>query len=124
VSTEVMPEVTRPQIIAIAIAGVPILATLARAFGIYDLSIEQEKALSDALTWAGVLAGSLIGGDAILRTGRNIRKGQVEAALVSDPSQTPGNVAVENSILIPAAGSSGTVYQPPSKTATVPPSPQ
>jgi hypothetical protein len=116
-----MPDITLPQIVALVIAGVPIIATLLRAFGVYDLSVEQEKALSDALTWAGVLAGSLIGGDAILRTGRNLRKGQVEAALVSDPSQTPGNMAVENTILVPvAADGTGTTYQttPPVNPAT------
>jgi len=77
------PDITPPQIVAMAVAGIPIAAQLLRAFGIYDLSVEGEQALSNAVTWAGVLAGSLIIGDAGLRTGRNLRRGQVEAALAA-----------------------------------------
>ena len=99
-----MPDITPPQIVAMVIAGVPILATLLRAFGIYDLSLEAQQALSDALTWAGVLAGALIGGDALLRTGRNLRRGQVEAAQVVSP-------ASPNPILPPEEGGVGTTYQ-------------
>lgn len=95
------PDITPPQLVAMVIAGIPILATLLRAFGVYDLSVEQQKALNDAVTWAAVFAGALIGGDAVLRTGRNIRKGHVEAALVSDPSQNAQNVVVDESILTP-----------------------
>lgn len=77
------PEITPPQLVAMVAAGVPILAQLLHAFGIYDLSVEAQVALNNAVTWASVLAGSLIGGDAILRLGRNLRKGNVEAALAS-----------------------------------------
>lgn len=76
-----MPDITPPQIVAILIGGIPIIAELLRAFGVYTLGVEQQDALSNVVAWAGVLAGSLIGGDALLRTGRNFRKGQVEAAL-------------------------------------------
>lgn len=75
------PDITPPQIVAMVIAGIPILAQLLHAFGIYDLSPESQEALNNAVTWAGVFAGSLIGGDAVLRTGRNLRKGRVEAVL-------------------------------------------
>ena len=77
-----MPDITPPQIGGMLIGGIPIIAELLRAFGVYDLGIEQQEALSNAVTWASVLGGALIGGDAILRTGRNMRRGQVEAAAV------------------------------------------
>lgn len=95
------PDITPPQIVATVIAGIPIVASLLRAFGVYDLSIEQELALSDAVKWASVLAGVLISGDAILRTGRNLRKGQVEAALASGPDVTPETMRVDESVLVP-----------------------
>lgn len=98
-----MPDITPPQIVAFVIAGIPVIATLLRAFGVFDLSVEQEKALSDALTWAGVFAAALIGGDAVVRTGRNIRKGNVEAALVHEPGYGPENVEVRNSVLTSVA---------------------
>lgn len=102
-----MPDITPPQTVAAVVAGIPILAELFRAFGVYDLSIEQQDALSNAVTWAGVLAGALIGGDALLRTGRNLRKGQVEAAIVS--GQGPEDAQVVNSIV--QAVPKGTTYQ-------------
>ena len=77
-----MPDVTPPQVVGLAIAGIPILAQLLRAFGIYDLDADQQRALSDTVTWATVAGGTLIGGDALLRTGRNVRRGNVEAAVV------------------------------------------
>lgn len=77
------PEITPPQIVAMVLAGVPILAQLLHAFGVYDISVEQTEALSNAVTWAGVLAGALISGDALLRIGRNVRRGNVESALAA-----------------------------------------
>jgi hypothetical protein len=112
-----MPDITPPQLVALVIAGIPIIAQLLHAFGLYDVSPEAQQALSNALTWAGVLAGSLIGGDALLRTGRNLRKGAVEAALVSDPAVTPENVTVRNSVL-----QTGTTFQStPSSSAPINP---
>jgi len=104
-----MPEVTPPQIAGLMIGGIPIIAEALRAFGVYDLSLEQQDALSNAVTWATVLGGALIGGDAILRTGRNLRRGQVEAAAVEHSQQPP-------SIQQPpmADPPTGTTYQPPS----------
>ena len=77
------PDITPPQIVAMLVAGIPILAELLHAFGVYDISLEQQAALSNAVTWAGVFASALVGGDAILRVGRNLRSGQVEAALAA-----------------------------------------
>jgi hypothetical protein len=75
------PDITPPQVAAGVVAGIPIIASLLSAFGIYDLTEEQQDALSDAVTWAGILAASLIGGDAVVRTARNRRKAAVEAVL-------------------------------------------
>jgi len=77
-----MPDITPPQIVAMAVGGIPIIAELLHAFGVYDISLEQQQALSNAVTWAGILGAALIGGDAVLRTGRNVRSGKVEAVMV------------------------------------------
>src|SRR4051812_11560040 len=66
------PDITPAQLAAVLVAGVPVVATLLSAFGVADLSDAQQTALRDALTWAGVLAALLIGGDATLRTVRNV----------------------------------------------------
>jgi hypothetical protein len=102
-----MPDITPSQIVAGVIAGIPIIASLLRAFGLYDLSIEQQSALNDTVTWASVFGGALIGGDALVRTGRNIRKGTVEAALVTNPSES---IEVRNSVLTPQ--DQGTTFVP------------
>jgi hypothetical protein len=78
-----MPDITPPQIVGLLVGGVPILAEFLRAFGVYDISLEQQQALSNAVTWATVIGGALISGDALLRIGRNLRKGHVEAAIAS-----------------------------------------
>jgi hypothetical protein len=84
-----MPDITPPQIVAMVVGGIPLVAELLRAFGIYDLNLEQQAALSNVVTWAGVLAAALIGGDALLRTGRNLRRGKVEAAEVLPVAPPP-----------------------------------
>jgi hypothetical protein len=66
------PDVTPAQVAAVLVAGLPAVATLLSTFGIYDLTGAQQDALSGVLTWSAVLAGLLIGGDATLRTTRNI----------------------------------------------------
>jgi len=65
------PDLTPAQMIA----GIPIIASLLRAFGVYDLSREEQDALSDATTWAM----ALLGADAAIRFGRNLtgRAGRV-----------------------------------------------
>jgi hypothetical protein len=115
-----MPDITPPQIVALVIAGIPILATLLRAFGVFDLSLAEQQALSDTLTWAGVFAGTLIGGDAILRTGRNVRKGKVEAALASGDDVNTDSAVVDGSVLaqLPLDGGMGPIPTPSSARTT------
>ena len=110
------PDITPSQVVAGIVAGIPILASLLRAFGVYDLSVEQQQALNDTVTWASVFAGALIGGDAIVRTGRNLRKGAVEAALVAAPDIDPTRVQVMDSVITPAEPE-----QPASDVSTPPP---
>jgi hypothetical protein len=64
----------------VLVAGVPAIATLLSAFGVAELSQDQQDALSSTLTWCAVLAGLLIGGDATLRTARNVVDGKRDAA--------------------------------------------
>jgi hypothetical protein len=74
------PDVTPAQVTAVLVAGVPAIATLLSAFGIAAVSPSQQEALSGALTWCAILAGLLIGGDATLRTARNVVDGKRDAA--------------------------------------------
>jgi hypothetical protein len=74
------PDVTPAQVAAVLVAGVPAVATLLSAFGIYELSKDQQDALAGVLTWSAVLAGLLIGSDATLRTARNVVDAKRDAA--------------------------------------------
>lgn len=60
------PDVTPAQLVAF----IPLLAEFGHAFGIYDLSQAQQDSLSKLVI--GAIA--LIGGDAVIRLGRNLRK--------------------------------------------------
>jgi hypothetical protein len=114
-----MPDITPPQIVAILVGGVPILAEFGRAFGLYSISLAQQAALSNAVTWAGVLAAALIGGDALLRTGRNLRSGKVEAVLAeggeADKLEIVKHVSppVAPVIQHPSAGTTTTGFEEP-----------
>jgi hypothetical protein len=66
------PDVTPAQIAALLVAGIPAIATLLSAFGVADVTQEQQDSLKEVLTWGAILAGVLIGGDATLRTARNV----------------------------------------------------
>ena len=71
------------------VAGVPGIATLLAAFGVVDLDAAQQDALTGALTWSAVLAGLLIGGDATLRSARNVADAKTDAAALAAASPTP-----------------------------------
>ena len=74
------PDITAAQIGAVAVAGVPGVATLLTAFGVADIDAAQQEALSGALTWSALLAAVLIGGDATLRATRNLADAKTDAA--------------------------------------------
>jgi hypothetical protein len=58
------PDITPAQLVA----GVPVVANFLHAFGVYDLSQDQQEALRQTLDYA--LA--LLGADAIIRAFRNL----------------------------------------------------
>jgi hypothetical protein len=76
------PDLTPAQVVGVLAAGIPILANLLHAFGVYDVSPEQQQALQDAVTWGGVLAGVLFAADAGLRASRNAADSRRHAATV------------------------------------------
>jgi hypothetical protein len=86
------PDVTPAQVVAVLVAGVPAVATLGSVFGIADLTREQQDALSEVLKWSTVLAGLLIGGDATLRTARNMGDAKRDAAAMLAGSTGGGPV--------------------------------
>jgi hypothetical protein len=84
------PDITPAQVAAVLIAGVPAIATLLASFGVATLDRSQQDALTGAVTWCSVLAGLLIGGDATLRTARNVADARRDsAAMALGASQSP-----------------------------------
>jgi hypothetical protein len=86
------PDITPAQVLGALLAGVPVLATLLHSFGVYDLSAEQQDALTKSIEWAGILAVALFGADAGLRAARNSASAKVEAAqlvVASAPPEMP-----------------------------------
>ena len=83
------PDITAAQIAAVVVAGVPGVATLLTTFGVGDVSAAQQDALSGALTWAAVLAAVLIGGDATLRSARNLADAKTDAAAMTVGETAP-----------------------------------
>lgn len=81
-----MPAVTRPQWVASLIAGVPIVSNLLAAFGVYHVTVLQQDALTQTMTWGSVFAAILVGGDAALRAARAKHIGSIQvAAEVGEP---------------------------------------
>jgi hypothetical protein len=80
------PDLTPAQLVGVALAGVPVVATLLRAFGVYDVSPDQQQALQDTVTWGGVLGGLLFASDAGLRAARNHADARRDAAALSAPT--------------------------------------
>ncbi len=80
------PDITPAQVVGVLIAGVPVIASLLRAFAVYDLSPDQQEALRDALVWCGVTAGVLFASDAGLRAARNAADARRDSAALSAPA--------------------------------------
>ncbi len=79
------PDLTPAQLVGVLVAGVPVIATLLRAFGVYDVGPDQQQALQDALTWGGVLAGLLLASDTGVRAARNVADARRDAAVLASP---------------------------------------
>lgn len=104
------PDVTPAQVVAVLIAGIPILANLLRAFGVFDMGEEQQKALADAVQWGGIAAIGLFLADAGVRSARNVKDGKVQAAaLVAGATPPVGPPAGSE----PAAPEDAPVYEDP-----------
>jgi hypothetical protein len=100
------PDVTPAQLTGVLLGGVPAMAGLLRAFGVYELSKEQQQALGDAQRWGAISAVGLFLSDAGLRAARNHADAQVQAAsLTPVPSPAQGGVPGA-SVEPPVAGQS------------------
>ena len=80
------PDITPAQLVGVIVAGVPVVATLLRAFGVYDVTADQQQALQETVTWGGVLGGVLFASDAGLRAARNHADARRHAAALSAPT--------------------------------------
>lgn len=74
------PDVTPAQVVAVLLAGVPVISNLLHAFIGFELSPEQQQALTEAVQWGGISALGLFVSDAGLRAARNAREAKVETA--------------------------------------------
>jgi hypothetical protein len=76
------PNITAAQIVGLLVAALPVLASIGRVFGLYDLTAEQIVVLNDVLQWAAVVAGTLFVADAGLRAARNQAVAKVQQAQI------------------------------------------
>jgi hypothetical protein len=76
----IRPDLTVAQLIGLLAGGLPVFANVLRAFGVFDLSSEQEAALNDAMQWGVIIAGALFVSDAGLRSARNAAEAKIQAA--------------------------------------------
>lgn len=77
------PEVTKPQILATLIAGVPVVSNLLAAFGVYSVTPAEQHALTEAMTWGVVFGGLLAAADSHLRGKRNEAEATKAAAVTA-----------------------------------------
>jgi hypothetical protein len=104
------PDVTPAQLVALFVGGVPVIATLLHVFGVYDLSEEQQDALTKAIQWGGLVAIALFGADAGLRAARGHAAAKVDSAAISVKSEppvgptAPAPTATPAPTTVPAAG--------------------
>lgn len=90
------PAITPAQLVAVLIAGVPAVAKLLAAFSVYTLTTVQQAALTDALTWLGVLAGLLVVSDAGLRSARNAADAKTAVATLQPANANPAGRLGQN----------------------------
>lgn len=88
------PDITPNQVKATIIATIPVLANVLRAFGVYDMTEEQQDALKQAADLGVIFAGVLVLADAHLRAARGKAAATVKAAaLLPAPSTPPSEPA-------------------------------
>jgi hypothetical protein len=83
------PDITAAQIAAVVVAGAPGVAALLTAFGVLDATAAQQDTLTGTVAWATVLAAVLIGGDAALRSTRNLADAKTDAAAMVAGETSP-----------------------------------
>ena len=83
------PDVTPAQVLALLVAGVPVIANLLHVFGVYDLTTEQEDALTNTVQWGGLVAIGLFGSDAALRAARGHADARVKSAEAMSSASQP-----------------------------------
>lgn len=70
---------------AMLVAGIPVLAELLHSFGVYSLSQAQQDSLSKAL----IFGAGLLGADAVVRVGRNLKDAKVESTALAQGGEAP-----------------------------------
>lgn len=91
------PDITPAQIGGFLIGGIPILANLGQAFGIFALSQAEQDSLKQAAEWGVVGGGALFFADAHIRNGRNKADAARDAAVlskISEPPKLPEDIAI------------------------------
>lgn len=114
------PSITPAHVLATVIAGIPIIAHLLAAFGIYSVSEEEQEALSDAMTWAGVLATAIVAGDTGLRASRNAAVARVVIAGAGPGAAVAPAPAVAVAPALPAAPAAPTASDEPGDVDALP----
>jgi hypothetical protein len=86
------PDITPAQVGAALLGGVPVVANLLHAFGVYTLSKEEQDALTDTIKYGVASGGLLVLADAHLRSQRGKADAHVKAAALTGP-QPPAEPA-------------------------------
>jgi hypothetical protein len=102
------PAITPAQITAGIVAGVPIVANLLAAFGVFVVTPAEQHALTTAVEWAVPFGGLLILGDSHLRGKRNDAEATKAAAvtaavLANRPAAAPGPGSTNRAVPPPTA---------------------
>lgn len=94
------PDLTPAQLAAAASAGVPVLSNLTAAFGVWAPTVAQQAALSDAVTWGGVLAAALVVSDTGIRAARNAKDAKVQSMALAHGGE-PQQASVKHEVDLP-----------------------
>jgi hypothetical protein len=83
------PDITPAQALAAGLVGVPVVANTLRSFGVGGKTKQEVDALNSSVAWSGVVAGVLIGADALLRSARNVAAVKTEAMAMAAVAPMP-----------------------------------
>lgn len=86
------PDVTPAQVAGFLIGGIPVIANIGHAFGIFEISKEEQDALKQAAEW-GVIGGvGLFVADAHIRGKRNEHDATIKSAALTKDSAPPAGL--------------------------------